>query len=177
MSTLWVLGALTLTATAAFLIRLAYPIGVVCLPLNLQLGHVPQYVLWYTAGTWAHRWGKELHNIVSLPNISRVGACASLITAIGVTQMLNKVGDGVDAGTNASLAKGGCNRFALLYAFSNEFVGHPMSAVLLKMSNRYHILKRGWSVFGLDTERYSYAAFLVHVLVLVAVQSSLDKTW
>ena len=40
------------------------------------------------------------------------------------------------------------------------------------------MLKRRWSIFSLDVGNYSYAAFLVHVPVLVAVQSGLDEmTW
>jgi peptidoglycan/LPS O-acetylase OafA/YrhL len=76
------------------------------------------------------------------------------------------------------MQKGGCDSFAFPYAFLNEFVEFILGAALLRIFSRHETLKRRWPIFSLDIGNYSHAAFLVHMPVLVAVQSGLDEmTW
>jgi glucan biosynthesis protein C len=165
-SSLGVLGTLTLTATTCFFARLIYPIGTVFKPLSLQLGYAPQYVFYYTAGIWVHRHlQQDLHAVVSPKALLQAGASAVLVTIFGLQQLLGRSSNGVSVSDSIELMEGGCNRFA----------GFTISVALLKIFASLEVLKRKWEVFGVDSGKYSYAAFLLHVPLLVDTQSRLNE--
>jgi fucose 4-O-acetylase-like acetyltransferase len=172
-----VFGVLTLTATTCFLVRLVYPVGTVFKPMSLQLGYTPQYVFYYAAGIWVRRSLQgRLDTVVSHQTLLRVGASAALVTVVSLHQLLSQNGNEIKLGDSIELMTGGWNRYALLYAFWNELAGFTIGTCLLKMFAKLDVLKSNWSIVGIDVGKYSYAAFLLHVPVLIETQSGMNES-
>ena len=90
-------------------------------------------------------------------------------------QVLRRLDYGADSATIADLARGGCNRFAFACAICNKFVGFTIALALFKAFASMELLRKRWTILGTDVGKYSHAAFLVHVPVLVGVQSGVNE--
>jgi glucan biosynthesis protein C len=170
-STWVVLVALCFTATVEFCIRCVWDIGRIFEPLNLNIGYVPQYVLYYVAGIYVSRSGTSLHRVIGLRTLVTIFSLAILLLAYGLAAAQKS---GLPVQIVMELAGGGFNTFALTYAFVNEFVGFIACVVLLKSFNNVGVLKRRWAICGVEIGKASYAVFLVHVPVLVGVMCALE---
>lgn len=177
--TILILTLLCVTATSSFIIRLAYPIGVSFQPLNLQLGFASQYVLYYITGISIHRSSQPLpraasNNTIYLVRTITVGI---VFIAFGITYIAHVIttqsfNTDLRLPLIANLVRGGPNRFALVYAFWNEFAGFFLTTTLIRIFHNLQLvfLSRRWTIAGADVAKYSYAAFLVHTPVLVDLQ-------
>lgn len=148
-----VLGLLG-TALCSFIIRLYYPSTAVFLPLNLRVGYSPQYILAYLLGTQIDRpESVELLPCATTPILILISA----VVAIGSCR-------GLSAERVLQDYSGGWNSIAVAYATVKEMVGY----LVLGMSFRYfrRHLKFPWS---------SYAAFLCHATISIAVEAIFDS--
>ncbi|KAF1995316.1 hypothetical protein P154DRAFT_624086 [Amniculicola lignicola CBS 123094] len=170
-STRMVLMAVCLSSTTAFFLRVPYPLGTgVFALLNLRVGYMPQYILFYSTGLAAYRyWDVELHFVVSKQ--TRVLLLAWLL-AIGLSWILVLRNTLADVKDVLEGSDGGINTFALLYAFGNEVSGVLISSGSLALFKTK--FDRKWIVGGVDLTRHSYAAFLLHPPCLVFLQCVLD---
>ncbi|KAF2122276.1 acyltransferase 3 [Lophiotrema nucula] len=168
--------ALGCTASASYLIRYFYPVGKVWTPLALNLGYVPQYVLFYTTGILAYTYlDGELHAIIT-PRM-RLGLSGALIgiDAFGWWSLKAIVDSGqTSLGKIFELSRGGFNQFSALYSIWNEVAGVLLSSVALLTFRT--VCNGRWGIGNFDVARYSYPAFLAHGSVVVLLQSLVD-TW
>jgi glucan biosynthesis protein C len=173
-----VILGLSLGAMSTFLIRLRYPFGYTFVPLGLNVGYAPQYILYYCAGIYIQRRGIALDKLVRPRAIITVGAVASGLLAFGMVQMQEVIKQGGNMGEIGGLAAGGFNGFAFLYATLNEYVGFLFGTGLLYVFHRFTFLSKHWSVFNEDVASGSYAAFLVHMHMLLETMTFFDEdTW
>jgi glucan biosynthesis protein C len=169
-----VLG-LSLAAISTFLIRLRYPFGYTFVPLGLNVGYTPQYILYYCAGIYIQRRGIPLKVLVRPHTIITVGAIALGLLAFGIVQVQGVIKKGGNLGEIGRLAAGGVNVFAFLYATLNEYVGFLCGTALLYAFHHFAFLSRRWSIFDVDIASGSYAAFLVHMHVLLETMTFFDE--
>lgn len=171
-----VLVPVLLSSTAAFFIRIAYPTGTTFSPLNLQPGYTPQYILYYTAGIYAQRLSLPLHTALSTHTLLGTAFLNMLSVALGVVAVKHALRQDIPFEDIPLMAAGGWNLPALSYAFWNESTGLIISGLLLAAFNHARLpwLAARWAVWKRDVGMYSYAAFLVHPVVLVDVQSVVD---
>ncbi|KAJ7647584.1 hypothetical protein FB45DRAFT_1052042 [Roridomyces roridus] len=152
------------TIVASFLIRCSWPIGTTWAPLDLQLGYAPQYILAYLAGTSLSRI--QLYLLVNQPAqrlaLGYLGAVASLA--------LIALPFGWDS---SPVFNGGASLPALLYAIWNELSFYFIGTALFSFFHSSPYTTKRWG----NASRYSYGAFLVHSIVVVALQILVDKTF
>ncbi|KAH7071984.1 hypothetical protein BKA63DRAFT_418475 [Paraphoma chrysanthemicola] len=169
-----ILIALTLTGLSSFSIRTHYPFGHIFTPLNLNLGYLPQYILYYTAGISIQRCHIALHR----PCTSHaIAICTTLAAALLAYVFVNARTFIATGGTFAEIthrAGSGPNTFAFVYSLLNEFVGFTLSALLLRAFHSPFLSSR-WTFLGQDIAQGSYAAFLVHIPVLVGIMTLVDE--
>lgn len=173
-----VFSALSVTSAASFFLRLTWPSGTVWRPLQLNFGYLPQYLLFYSTGIYAHRC-LETPLRLAIKRDSGTPLLLLLtvvgISAYGLPIVHTKVSkERITIGQILKMGKGGWNILALLYAVWNECVGVLISTTLVHTFATRGWLNRRWLVGGFDLARYSYAAFLVHSPVVVYVQCLLD---
>jgi len=169
-----VLLALTLTGISSFVIRIFYPFGHTFVPLNLNLGYAPQYILYYCTGIFIQRRGITLEQPCHPRTIALTGVMVAGMNVLGfvkVREVTQKRGTLRDV---VKLAGGGFNIFALLYSLLNEFVGFMLAALLLRLSHTPSLSKH-WTILGVDLAKGSYAAFLVHIPVLVETMTLFNE--
>jgi glucan biosynthesis protein C len=152
-------GAICACSILSFLIRLEYPTTYVFAPLNLRLGYLPQYVSAYAVGTQIDR--PDLINL--LP-----GGLARTLGAVTIGALAANVAV-VSLATTWTVENfsGGLNPVALCYAIWNETLGYLIFATSYNLFRRS--LNHPWLV-----SRYSYAAFLVHPSISIAVEAAVD---
>ena len=160
-----IVAIVAVTAITSFAVRLAYPIGQNFKPLNLQLGYVPQYVTAYTLGCLLPFPPNPL-----LTSSMRIGlGTVSLVSAVGILGLV----DSYPQSYTPDSARGGANLPAFLYAVWNEITGYLLGASILRGFRNSSALNKRWG--PPDVGRCSYAAFLVHPIVCVAVQMMADE--
>ncbi|KAJ7757115.1 acyltransferase 3 [Mycena metata] len=141
----------------SFLIRLSYPVGRNLPPLGLQLAYAAQYVLAYTAGTCL----SYIQQYLLVPHPARALALAYLFAIISLA------GIAIPFRLTPSIA-GGANLAALLYVIWNEVFFYFIGSALYSVFQLYTMKRWG------NTARYSYGAFLIHSVVIVALQILVD---
>lgn len=166
---------LSLASASAFLIRLRYPFGHIFVPLNLVLGYLPQYILYYSAGIWIQRHGIPLDHPASPRAVKVIAAATLALGALGVLKSREVVRHGGNLDQIFNLAAGGPNIFAFLYATLNESVGFLLGSLALYTFHHSSLLSSRWTIWGKDVASGSYAAFLVHMPVLVEVLTGFDE--
>lgn len=170
-----VIIGLSLTSLSAYIIRLRHPFGHIFVPLNLTLGYLPQYILYYAAGIWIQRRGIALAQPVSRNAVKVVGAATLALGIFGSIKARQVIDGGGSMSDVFSAAAGGCNVFAALYAALNESVGFLLGTLALYAFHHVGVLGRRWTVVGRDVAGASYAAFLVHIPVLVETVTAFDE--
>jgi glucan biosynthesis protein C len=147
------LGALT------FIVRIFQPVGSVFQPLNLQLPHTVQYLFMFLAGVMAyHRnW---LHEIRKVFSRSWIVGLMGLLLALPVVFILSGGLTG-----DVSPALGGMYWQSLFYSVWEQLMCVSVAVITLfyfqrKFDRSSPILK--------ELSSSSYAAYLIHPLVLVA---------
>jgi glucan biosynthesis protein C len=153
-----VLGLLG-TAACSFIIRLYYPSTAVFLPLNLRVGYSPQYILAYLFGTRIDRpESVELLPCATTPMLILISA----VVAVGSCR-------GSSAARVLQDYSGGWNSIAVAYAIVNEMVGYLVLGMLFRHFRR--CLNFPWR----RAARSSYAAFLCHATISIAVEAIFDS--
>lgn len=150
---------LMLDAGACFLVRIVYPIGTAFVPLFLQMGFAPQYLAAYLCGRASTMPVPSF--ISKAPAMGLLKASAfSIITLALIVYVV---------GPNAiNTIWGGWNLCAFLYAMWNEVCGYLLGTAMLAVFEKY--ARGSWGSLA----RYSYPAFLVHPIVVVAFQLVVD---
>jgi hypothetical protein len=97
-----------------------------------------------------------------------------VLLAFGFFKARSLIASGTTLGDIIPLAGGGPNTFALLYSLLNELVGFTLAAFLLRAFH-HPVLSAHWSILGEDLAKGSYAAFLVHIPVLVETMTLIDE--
>jgi hypothetical protein len=159
---------------SSFIIRTQFPFGHIFLPLNLNLGYLPQYILYYSTGIYFQRSHIPLNRHCSARTIATTSSLAVVLLAFASFKARNLITTGNTLGDIIHLAGGGLNTFALLYSLFNELVGFTLAALLLRAFH-HPVLSAHWSILGEDLATGSYAAFLVHIPVLVETMTLIDE--
>ncbi|KAJ6558519.1 acyltransferase 3 [Mycena vulgaris] len=142
----------------SFLIRMSHPVGRTSPPLGLQLAYAPQYVLAYISGTCLSYIQQYI--LVSRP--ARALALAYLVAIISIAAVMaipfkwNMFRRGADP----------------VYAVWNELCFYFIGTALFSLFHDSEYTTRKWG----NTARYSYGAFLLHAIVVVALQILLDSS-
>lgn len=151
------LAAALATGAAAFVLRLAWPVGTSV--AALQLGYFASYGLLFAFGLAAAdaRW-------LDAPPAARVQRWRRIAwRALPVLPVLALLGDRVPA--LAGPAEGGWNLLAAVYAFWEPFVAWGVIGVLLARAQR----PRPPSPWRERLARRAFAIFVIHPPVVVAV--------
>jgi len=180
-------------AAASFFVRLWYPVGTVMEPLSIQPAYLPQYIFAYSLGylsvqqnedrftgpfgratdtTKPPEEGDPSTNHVrsnALPLRFTLTISILILPACIIPQIwANWSGQPIDS---SDLTKGGWNLSALIYAVWNEFsfvlVG---PALMAHFQHWYNRPAASW----LWQARHSYAAYLIHPPVSVAIELLID---
>lgn len=176
-STAHALSALALASITSFLIRTQLPFGYIFVPLNLNLGYAPQYVLCFCTGIFLQRRSIPLHSPCRPCALVLAGAIVASMNILGFFRVREVLDSGGTLEDVFKLAGGGFNILVLLYSLLNEFVGFMLGSLLLKI---FHspILSKRWHGFGIDLASGSYAAFLVHIPLLVETMTYIsEEAW
>lgn len=184
-------------AAISFFIRLWYPVGTEVNPLNVQPAYLPQYVFAYSIGYLSVRQNADRFtgpfDHASIPGTSditeeegqqwtesvpssavpiRLALAISVLTAtVCIIPELYARWSG-HSYDSSDPGKGGWNLSALIYAFWNEFSFVLIGPALMAYFQRwYNQPATSW----LWQARYSYAAYLIHPPLSVAVEELVDK--
>ncbi|KAH6386477.1 hypothetical protein HBI60_218540 [Parastagonospora nodorum] len=166
---------LSLAGMSSFLVRLRYPFGHIFVPLSLNLGYLPQYILYYCTGIYIQRRGIPLSKPAKSRAITAVGFIALGLSVLGIIQSNGLINQGGKLAEMVKFAGGGPNIFAFLYAFQNEYIGFLFISLLLHIFHRDSFFTTQWTMFGIDIASASYATFLVHIPVLVETMTEFDE--
>jgi hypothetical protein len=169
-----VLITLLVAGLSSFIIRTQFPFGHIFLPLNLNFGYLPQYMLYYSTGIYFQRSHIPLNRPCSARTIATTSSLAVVLSAFSFSKARSLIATGNTLGDIIHLAGGGLNTFALLYPLLNELVGFTLAALLLRAFH-HPILSSHWTLLGEDLAKGSYAAFLVHIPVLVETMTLIDE--
>lgn len=180
-------------AAASFLVRLGYSVGTVMEPLSVQPAYLPQYIFAYSLGYLSVQQNEDrftgpfdpatdttkppeegqqfTHHARSnaLPLRLALTISVLILPACIIPQLwANWSGQPIDS---SDPTKGGWNLSALIYAVWNEFsfvlVGPALMAHFQRWYNRS---ATAW----LWQARYSYATYLIHPPVSVAIELLID---
>lgn len=151
-----------LDVVSSFLIRLLYPVGVFFEPLRLQPAFLPQYIS-------AYRLGASLDSppspYINRPMFQGLLATSMASAAVGLGLLLYSPDK-----YPLSSTWGGPNVASLAYCTWNETTGYLLGTVGLQIFRDSKLLNRSWGGVG----KYSYAAFLVHMIVVSTLQTMTD---
>ncbi|KAJ7497077.1 acyltransferase 3 [Mycena latifolia] len=151
-----------LVIVSSFLIRLSHPVGRSIPPLGLQLAYASQYVLAYIAGTCL----SDIQQYLLVPHPARALALAYLVAIISLGAVSVAFHQTFDS------AKGGANPAALFYAVWNELCFYFIGTALFSFFHGSPYTTKRWG----NVARYSYAAFLLHPIVVVGLQILVDSS-
>ena len=152
------LGAALATGAAAFVLRLAWPVGV-----NvgfLQLGYFASYVVLFSAGCAAARgrWLEDIPEPKKRRWLRIAGLAFPLFPAAAIL--------GAHVSWLAGRAEGGMNFQALVYAFWEPFVAW---GVILGLLNLFQKRFATPGRLGRRIARRAYLVYIIHPPILVAV--------
>ena len=149
-------------AGTSFLARLYYPCnGPTIKPLSVQGGYLPQYIFAYAMGHLSYHADEDL-----LPGPARLSTTTASMLALAAFPLcfFPFVGQ-LDVGKATSDIMGGWNLGAAAYALWNELAFALIAPALVETFNTKYNTPAQSAVFQ---PRYSYAAFMAHVVVFVA---------
>ncbi|KAK2591367.1 hypothetical protein QQS21_010944 [Conoideocrella luteorostrata] len=169
------------TAGLSFVTRLYYPVGVTIKLTGLQPAYAPQYVLAYIIGHASIQEERRAKSCSSrccglgessTPLARAISMSLLTVPAIWLPYLFRR-----EAGQDWFVAavrdsSGGWNATALLYAIWNEFSFITIGPALVSHFSRWHNRP---ATFTLFQPRYSYGAFLVHMVVIVTAEVALDS--
>ncbi|KIX07098.1 uncharacterized protein Z518_05075 [Rhinocladiella mackenziei CBS 650.93] len=177
------LGPWLASILLSFVIRLPYPVGTKFWPLNVQPAFVPQYILAYVLGQASQA---AQNPYIYLPfrvsrrpltHLFRSLSCSAMSLGLVLYISAALTPDPDPMAAVHSLA-GGFSLPALLYAIWNEVsFAAIMPALITLFSQRFNsswTLKIGNNKV-VNLPRYSYAAFLLHPLVSLIIELSLEN--
>ncbi|KAL1607990.1 hypothetical protein SLS60_002929 [Paraconiothyrium brasiliense] len=176
-----IFAGLAFSVLASFLLRLRWPIGTTFTPLGVEMGFLPQYVVYYATGIYAQRTLKtELQRLVPRKSIRIPRTLIALEIMRAVLYITLNAGFYfaiLKPWTHETLdrARGGWNPIALWYGIFNEALGFVLCVPLLRLFSEKEWAKRKWAVGRVDLARWNYAAFLVHAPVVVGLQCMMDR--
>jgi hypothetical protein len=172
-----VILCLSIDVSVSFLIRLWYPLGTIFVPFNLLMGYLPQYILAYIVGIhFSSLQPFFLHGQTQGP-VSHWHPWRTLflryIAAITVLAI-----HGVLFRERAKETIGGWNLPALVYAVWNEVFFYLLGSAWLSLyfyGSSPDSGAKKWERALLDpgrlfSARYSYAAYLLHIIPVTAAQ-------
>ncbi|KAF7375950.1 Acyltransferase 3 [Mycena sanguinolenta] len=142
-------------SVGSYLIRLSHPVGRSTPPLGIQLAYALQYVLAYTAGTCLSSI-RQYFLISTHPG--QALALAYMVAIISLATIA------------ISLRFGMVRLFDVLYAFWNELCFYIIGTTLYSFFHHSAHTTKRWG----NTARYSYAVYILHALVVVALQILVD---
>ncbi|KAJ7188516.1 acyltransferase 3 [Mycena filopes] len=144
----------------SFLIRISYPVGRSLPPLGLQPAYASQYVVAYTAGTCL----SYIQIYLLVPDPARALALAYFfaIISFSIVAFAYRL--------TPTWFAGGATPAALLYAIWNELSFYFIGTALYSVFHDWSYTTKKWG----NTARYSYGAFLIHPVVVVALQILID---
>lgn len=169
-------------SAASFFIRIKFPVGKTTRPLGLQLAYASQYIFAYSMGHLSVSKGQQWLSGPFTPGVEPRGggnggtslAAATLLsfTSFAFCLLPSFIEGGPNwAGRAVSGASGGWNTSAAAYAVWNEISFSIIGpAILVHFYKWYNKATES----TLWKPRYSYATFLIHDFVIVAVQTTLD---
>jgi glucan biosynthesis protein C len=169
-----VLIALLGASVLSFLIRIPYPFGHIFLPLNLNLGYLPQYILYYSTGIWLHRSRIPLSHPCSPRTVAITGTLAAAVLTLGSLHARALISRDSSLAHIIHLAGLSPNLIALTYSLFNELIGFTLTTLILAAFHS-SILSRRWSFFGFDLAKSSYGAFIVHIPILIETMTAIDE--
>lgn len=183
-------------AVVSFFVRLYYPVGT-NLPITaLQPAHGAQYVLAYTMGHASWRYGtsftspftlhntdqeemdtesgRSLHNKSDSSTRSIITATLVSLTTLPLVWLPYLFRDTAENWVANSLTdvSGGWNYPAVIYAFWNEFSFVLLCPAFVKYFAAWYNKPAS---SGLFQAKYSYGAFLVHMLVSILPEIAFDR--
>ena len=158
-------------AGVSFAMRLRYPIGTTVPPLLLQPGFAPQYIFSYIMGLYSSFTGPSPRKKGDGPshNFKTGLLAASLVSFAGFFLMWNPF---IVPAARLADTRGGWNSRAMLYAFWNEASFALVSPALV---NFFATKFNSPVSSGIFQARYSYAAFLFHMLVCTAFEICVER--
>ncbi|KAJ6593657.1 acyltransferase 3 [Mycena capillaripes] len=139
----------------SFSIRMSHPVGRVTYPLGIQPAYASQYVLAYYSGTCLSYI--QTYLLVSHPTRALALAYLGAIISLALISIPLKLGMKT--------------LFDALYAVWNEVCFYFIGTALYSLFHDWSHTTRKWG----NTARYSYGAYLMHALVVVALQILLDS--
>jgi len=154
---------------ASFLLRLVFPVGWVLMPFGFILGHFPQYIVMFTVGVMASR-GKLAENL-DLKLAKRFAWLAVALLFIFFPFMFYVK---TITGAPTSNFNGGPNLEALMYSFYEQLLGISIVVALTGIS-RFKWNKPSKLMSALS--RNSFAVYLFHPLILVAISLLLSRVY
>jgi glucan biosynthesis protein C len=161
-------GNMVLDIAVNFLIRLVWPAGKIFELLNVQIGYVAGNVASYLLG--ASMAGPEIE-LSELGRVKRgVLVGSSVLSGVAMVGLLHAYPEEY---TLLSY-NGGLNLLALSYAGWNETTGYLIGSGLVRLFEGKKWLKGKWTIGNWQVARGSYAAFVVHPIVLIAAMVGFD---
>ena len=143
-----------------FLARLVFPIGWTLDPVGFQLGHFPQYIVFFIFGIIAAN-GSWLQQLTYKPY--KVGLIALSMIVFGLPMIF-----AIQAINNSPLSwfAGGFRMLSFLYSFWEQITGIAITAALLAIGKRNMNTP---SQFLATLTRSTFAVYIIHPFVLIGL--------
>lgn len=150
----FVLGLIT------FLVRIAFPIGYVFQPLNLQIPFVVQYIGFFSTGVLAFQydWLEQLETLI--PKYWRV----SLIFLVLLMPVIYILSGGLSGDVTPAL--GGIHWQSLVYSIWEEVFCISVIIMLLQYFKKNH---NNQNKLSIELAASSYAVYIIHAPILVMI--------
>ncbi|KUI62811.1 hypothetical protein VP1G_09924 [Cytospora mali] len=173
-----------LAATASFLIRLDHPVGRTSTPFGVQPAYLAQYILAYTlghlslkhgdtrmAGLFEHASPSRSDEPTSLkPGTTTAKRSPSLPMAVTISVLTAPVC--FLASEESTSWSGGWNLNAVAYAVWNELSFMLIGPALM---DHFQIYQGKAATSSLWQAKFSYAVYLIHAPLSVAIEAAVDK--
>lgn len=156
---------MALNISAILLLRIPSPAQKIFAPLNVQPGYFPQYLIAYILGTRS----SQSNSPRPLPLSKRRNATLLATSVLSGYSIIGLLRAHPGSYSLASLSTS-LNPVSISYAVWNESTGLLIGTSLMRLFERKEWGRRRWGGVG----QYSYAAFLVHPVVCVGVQSACE---
>ena len=157
----------TAVGFVSFLVRIIFPVGWVLKPLGFQLGHFPQYIVFFIIGLLAARnnWFDQLSERTRKQLTLSIGLCLLFFPMFYLIR--------VKLDMPIAWYSGGFHWQSLLYAVWEQLIGISLLTVLLIYG------KKHWnttSVLLSKLSRCSFAVYIFHPLVIIGLSLAV-RNW